>query len=95
MKEAGALDVCLDTDNEICLRAGYVKSGELMCTLINLGYDPEEEIKIYLKNTPKSARILRPDGSYENIEIISDGDNMYTVNERVEPMYPVVILFAF
>lgn len=95
LKEAGELDVCLDTDNEICLRAGYVKSGELMCTLINLGYDPEEEIKIYFKNTPKSARILRPDGSYENVEITSLGDSYYSIKECVEPMYPVVILFDF
>lgn len=95
LKRADALDVCLDTDNEICLRAGYVKSGELMCTLINLGYDPEESIKIYLKNTPKSARILRPDGSYDALEITSLGDGMYSLPERIEPMYPAVILFDF
>ena len=91
LKRAGALPVYLDGDNEICMRAGYLDSGELFTMLFNLGYDPEEKVVYYLEKAPKKAEKLLADGSYSEIKFTSLGDDLYEFDATAEPMYPLAI----
>ena len=94
LKRAGALPVYLYGDNEICMRAGYLDSGELFTMLFNLGYDPEEKVVYYLEKAPKKAEKLEADGSYSEIKFTSLGNNLYEFDAAAEPMYPLAIKIA-
>lgn len=92
IKRAGDLPIYADTDNEICLRAGYVKTGELLAALFIIGHDPEETVRLYLENEPSEIKKLLPSGSYESISFTSLGDSIYELEVTLEPMYPLVLL---
>lgn len=92
LKRAKALPVYCASDNELCLRAGYLSDGSLLTALFNIGFDPEEKITYYLEKEPKSASILMPDGSYTDVPFTALGDNLYQFDAKAEPMYPVVII---
>ena len=91
LKRAGALPVYLDGDNEICMRAGYLDSGELFTMLFNLGYDSEEKVVYYLEKAPVRAEKLLPDGSYTEVKFTPLGYNLYEFDATAEPMYPLAI----
>lgn len=92
MKRAGALPVCVPGDDEVCLRAGYLRDGTLLTAVYELGVDPMETLPLYLEKQPQSMCIIRPDGSDEAVEFEKTGENLYSVKVRVECMYPVVLL---
>ena len=92
LKEAGALPIYCESDNELCLRSGYTEDGHLLAMVLNLGFDPEESLTLYLEKTPESIRLLLPDGSYKSIEARPLGDSLYELPVTAEPMYPVVLL---
>lgn len=92
IKRAGDLPIYADTDNEICLRAGYVKTGELLAALFIIGHDPEETVRLYLEKEPSEIKKLLPSGSYESISFEHLGDSIYELEVTLEPMYPLVLL---
>lgn len=92
LKRADALPVYCAGDNEVCLRAGYLRDGTLLCALFVLGFDPMDEITLYLEKTPASVELLLPDGSQTPVPFTPIGDSLYTVHTCAEPMYPVILL---
>ena len=79
-------------DNEICLRSGYLSDGTLLCAAFDLSYDPMDELDLYLEEAPTSIKLLCSDGSLKELEWKEQQDNIYSVQTKVEPLYPVVIL---
>jgi hypothetical protein len=61
LKKANALPVYSDGDDEILLRAGVVSDGRMLVIAINLGFDPVDEINLYLEKEPKKITLLMPD----------------------------------
>jgi hypothetical protein len=92
IKRAGDLPVYVESDNEICLRAGYTRSGDLLCALFIIGHDPEETVRLYLESRPNEIKMLCPNGEYENIAFTDLGDSVYELSVRCEPMYPLILL---
>ncbi|MBE6602558.1 MAG: hypothetical protein E7637_08695 [Ruminococcaceae bacterium] len=92
MKRANVLPVYYEGDNEVCLRAGHLQDGTLLCTLLTLGFDPMDSFDLYLETPPKAMEMLLPDGSQAPVSFTPAKDGLYTVHARVEPMYPVVLL---
>lgn len=92
LKQADALPVYCESDNELCLRAGYAKNGQLLVAIFNLGYDPEENVTLYLEKNPKQAKLLGKDGNYTSLKWETVGENTYAFNVKAEPLYPVVML---
>ena len=92
LKRAGALPVYYHGDNEICLRSGYLSDGTLLCAAFDLSYDPMDELDLYLEKAPSSIKLLCSDGSLKELEWKEQQDNIYSVQTKVEPLYPVVIL---
>ena len=92
LKKANSLPVYYDGDNEICLIAGYLEDNSLLVSSLCLGFDPSDTLELYLETKPTSIELFMPDGSLEKLEFTEIKDNIYSINVKVEPMYPVVLL---
>jgi len=92
LREAGALPVYAMGDAEICLRAGYLVSGELLCAVFELGIDPEEQLYLNLEKDPESIKIMLPDGSDTDVKFEAIGGGAYRIDVKVEPMYPIILI---
>lgn len=92
LQRAGALPVYYDGDNEICFRSGYTKEGNLLCAIFNLGYDPQDEITLYLEKQPSTVQILCKDGSLKDVEFENRDNKLYSIKTKIEPLYPVILI---
>ncbi|MBE6667090.1 MAG: hypothetical protein E7607_02115 [Ruminococcaceae bacterium] len=92
LKDAGALPVYMPSDNELCLRAGYLKDGTLLAAIFNLSYDPEEKTVLYLEKEPKSVSVLDENGNEVAISFEKTSENFYTMNVACDPLYPTILL---
>lgn len=66
--------------------------GRLLATVIKLGIDVMDSLTLYLEKEPTSICLLDGDGNEQKVEFISLGDNLYEIKQRVETMYPLVLL---
>jgi hypothetical protein len=92
LQKADALPVYMDGDDEVCLRAGYVKDGRLLVACFPLGTDPVETPCLYLKDKPLAISVLQPDGSEKAVAFEMVGDNLYDLDCRMETLYPAIVL---
>ena len=95
LSRCGALPVYAPGDDELCLRAGYLKDGSLLTFITELGIDPIDMPVLYYEKQPRSITQIDPDGNESEIEFRSIGDNKYALDIKIEPMYPVVIIAKF
>ncbi len=95
LKRANSLPVYYDGDNEICLTAGYLKDGSLLVSTIDLGFDPCEELTLYLEKQPKEIKTFMPDGSLNKVDFEPLENNIYSVKVKVEPMYVNLLLISY
>ena len=68
-----------------------LNDNSLLVTALCLGFDPEETLNLYLEKEPTNVELFMPDGSLEKVEFTKTADNVYSINAKVEPMYPVVL----
>ena len=92
LKRAGALPVYYPGDNEILLRAGFIKDNRLLVGIFDLSFDPMENIDLYLENKPGEIKMLTPDGDEIDVSWTEKGNNLYTIDVKIEPLYPVILL---
>ncbi len=92
LQKADALPVYWHGDDEMCLRAGYIADGRLLVACFLLGIDPVEIPCLYLQTPPKSITALQPDGSERSVAFHALGDNLYTLDCRIETLYPCILL---
>lgn len=92
LKEADALPVYCVGDDEICLRAGYVSDDRMLVAAFKLGLDVLDSVKIYLEKRPEKICMLDSDGNEVLVEFEDLGDNVYEVKQKVETLYPLILL---
>ena len=92
LMQAGALPVYYPGDNEVLLRAGYLPDGTLLAAVFVLGYDPMENIELYLENKPTEIRRILSDGSFEKIGFTQNENGNCIVEAKAEPLHPVILL---
>ena len=92
LKRARALPVYYTGDAEILSHAGYISDGRLLASFTALGYDVEETLDVYLEHEPKEIKLLDRNGKEKTVSYTALGDGKYSVDVRVEPMYPVILL---
>ena len=90
---AGALPIYYDGDEEVILRAGRIKDGRLLAGFFNLGYDPLEELDLVLDFIPNEITYLDPSGKEIYLEYIQGGEGKVKVKTKLEPLYPLALLF--
>ena len=91
LTRCNALPVYVPGDDELCVRAGYLKDGRLMVTVIDLGVDPVEQLPLYVKEQVESMTQLMPDGDEQPVSFRQTEDGFCTVDCRIESMYPVTL----
>ncbi len=91
-KEAKALPVYYHGDEEICMRAGYLKNESLFVSMYNLGFDPVEQTTLYLEKKPSSIELMDEKGCFNKVDFDLLGKGLYNVKVKIEPMYPVILL---
>jgi len=92
LKDAGSLPIYYPGDNEICMRSGYINDGRLLCALFDLGYDPMDNVSLYLEKEPSEIQILTKDGLCSDVSFEKVSDDTYVVDTRIEPLYPIILL---
>jgi len=92
LKRANALPVYYDGDNEICLRAGYLHDGSLLTSVLCIGFDLMDTLDLYLEKKPLKIEQLLPDGTTKEVSFKEVRKDIYEVDARVEPMYPVFLI---
>jgi hypothetical protein len=92
LKRANALPIYVDSDNEICLRAGYLGDGSLLAEIICIGFDLMDTVRLYLEKKPESIELMLPDGTTKEVSFKEVGKDIYEIDARVEPMYPVFLI---
>ncbi len=94
LREAGALPIWCDGDDEICLRAGRLRDGTVVAALYELGIDPTDTIVLGLETKPTKIERLEPDGSRRELKWRELGGSRYEVETRVETLNPVVLFIG-
>ena len=74
------------------LHPGYLADGTLLTALFDIGFDPLETLTLYLEKEPASVSLLQPDGTEAPLVWTAAGEGIYSIQTRVEPMYPAVLL---
>ena len=74
------------------LHPGYLADGTLLTALFDIGFDPLETLTLYLEKEPASISLLQPDGTEAPLVWTTAGEGIYSIQTRVEPMYPAVLL---
>lgn len=92
LREAGELPVYLPSDNELCLRAGYVAQGRLLVAIFNLSYDPEERTELYLEKEPRAITRLDENGDEIAVTFQRNANGFYVLDVACEPLYPTLLL---
>ena len=92
LRDAGDLPIYLPSDNELCLRAGYLGDGRLFAGILNLSYDPEESVMLYLAKPPKRITCLDENGDERELSFKTIGNDLYEVMASCEPMYPLFLI---
>jgi hypothetical protein len=92
LSQAGALPVYYAGDIEMLVHGGYIDDGRMLMTFVDLCYDPLDTLEVYLEKAPKSIKAIRANGDLEEVDYRSVGDNIYELYERIEPMYPLVLV---
>ena len=92
LSEAGSLPVYLPSDNELCLRAGYLDDGRLLAAIFDLGYDPEEKTVLYLEKEPTEIFRLDENGNEIPVSFEATKDGFWSLDTVCEPLYPLVLL---
>ena len=92
LSEAGALPIYLPSENELCLRAGYLDDGRMLAAIFNLGYDPEEETVLYLEKEPTAITYLNENGEEIPVSFTKNEEGFYVMPVSCEPLYPTVLL---
>lgn len=92
LAEAGALPICLPSDNELCLRAGYLPDGRLLAAVFNLGYDPEERLCLYLEKEPHAICRLDENGAEIPVTFARTKEGTYDLDVTCDPLYPLILM---
>ena len=95
LSAADALPVYIVGDDEVSLRAGYLPDGDMLSVVTEIGIDPMDSLRLYLKNEPKSVECMSPDGSFYPVSFTKCGESEYELDIRLEAMYPRVLKIGF
>ncbi len=77
-------------DEEIYLRAGNKQNGEMLVSVINIGFDNTENICLKINKKITKARMLNSNGEYANVEF-AQCNNIYTFNIPAKTLTPVIL----
>jgi len=91
MSDCGALPIYYDGQEEMYFKAGKRPNGEMLLALINIGFDPAEEIVLGTDLTFQQASYLTPEGELKELEIRTEPGKLI-IKKDICPLTPVILL---
>ena len=79
-------------DEEMYLKCADMEDGRVMAFLVNIGLDPIENVNIVCDFTPKSIKMLTPDGGEKELSFEKNG-HAYALNTDSNTLQPLVLFF--
>ena len=95
LKEADALPVYSEGDDEVCLRAGSLSDGRLFVFVCKIGIDALDSLNLYFEKEPKKIYMLCGNGEEKSVEFEALGNNFYEIKQKAETMHPLVLLIEY
>jgi len=89
----GHIPLYFPGDEEIYLRAGYLKGGKIFAALFNLGFDQMEEITLSCDKKITKVEFLNPDGTLCECEFTYENSNL-TVNKPLNTLIPAILILS-
>ena len=90
-KDTGELPLYYTGDAEIYLKAAELEGEKLFCSMINLGFDPLDEIPLCVDRNVKRIEKLMPNGKYKKVKFKKSGDK-YIVDSVCNTLEPVILI---
>lgn len=90
LERAGELPLYYPNDEEVYLRAGKTASGETLCAIFNIGFDPIEKLELCITNEVHEIQKLMPNGTRCSLKFKKLHDR-YGINTECNPLDPVVL----
>ena len=80
-------------DEEIYLRAGYLKNGEIFAALFNLGFDQLEEITLVCQRDVSKIEMLLPDGERKECHFTKENGTI-CLELTLNTLMPAIIFIS-
>ena len=63
----------------------------MLAAIFELGIDPLDTLTVFLENEPTRIEMMLPDGNTAPVAFEKSGDGLYTLDVRVETLYPLIL----
>jgi hypothetical protein len=93
ISKSGNLPLYYPEDAEVYLRAGYLKNGEIMAAVFNLGFDELEEIPLIVDKTVTKVEMLLPDGTRSSCNFLVD-NGVLRIMKNAKTLIPVILFIS-
>ena len=87
------LPVYYTGDVDVYLKAGYLKDGSLLVSVLDINADEIENIKLYIRDNVSSIKMLTPNGEKVDVKFSKNG-NYYTLDLTVYPLKPLILYIS-
>lgn len=91
LTDMGRLPLYYPEDAEIYLRGGELPDGTMLAAVFNLGFDPLEELPLWVEDSIASVEILGTDGKRSRCSFVTEGKRI-TVHTPLQPLEPIVLI---
>lgn len=91
LSETGNLPIYFVGDDSIYLKSGIMKDGRRLVSMINLGFDPTENIKLYCEEQITKVSVLNSNGTLSSINFDKE-DKVYTIDISMAIFNPVILV---
>ena len=87
------LPVYYTGDVDVYLKAGYLKDGSLLVSVLDMNADEIENIKLYIRDNVNSIKMLAQSGEKVDVKYDKNG-NVYTLDLTVYPLKPLILYIS-
>ncbi len=94
LKETDNLKAYYVDDEEVYFKTADMPNGTLFASIFNISFDPIEEIRLYVNKPVKKVEILTPEGNREEVQFVTEGNNIFTVKTRADVLTPVILFIS-
>lgn len=94
LSECGVLPLYYPGDEQVLMRSGLLPEGERIAEVLNLGFDPIEEIALVSAAEIRGAERLQPDGSWKSVAFERRGEETVLKTDSVT-MLPVILKLKY
>ena len=77
-------------DVDVYLKAGYMKNGNTIVSVVNMSADEIEDLQLYIKEDIQKIKILAPNGEKIDVPFTKNG-NIYTLDLTVYTLKPAIL----